>query len=117
VSPGLSSPAYAMEFTDLIRILGILLDNAIEECVELEHGSITIKISQNDDLISYAIKNTLRPENNDKTIKTGASEKGAGRGRGLLIVREILNKYDFVVLNTYYQDDGVVQNLAIYQNP
>ena len=106
-----------MEFIDLVRILGILLDNAIEECMELKEGFIGIKISRNSELLSYTIKNTLRDEVRINGIRPGSSTKGKDRGKGLVNVRNIIDKYDFVVLNSYLYEDCFTQNIIIHTNP
>ena len=104
----------SMDFIDLVRILGILLDNAIEECMEIEEGLISIKISRNSELISYTIKNALRDEIRNKGIRPGSSTKGKDRGKGLVNVRNIVDKYDFVVLNSYLYEGCFVQNVVIH---
>ena len=105
---------FKIEFIDLVRILGILLDNAIEECVEIPNGQIFIKISRNDEMISYVIKNTVRQEVKEKGVRPGASTKGKGRGKGLVGIRSIIGKYDTVLLNSYFSEDYFVQNLLVY---
>ena len=82
--------------------------------MESANGTLVIKISQNDELTSYMIKNTVRREVKEKGIKTGVSTKGSKRGKGLIIGRDILEKYDFVTLNSYFQDNCFVQNLILY---
>ena len=133
ISPRFAAPGGSMDIVDnmdIIRILGILLDNAIEECMTISHRSIdecvinksdataaaaiAIKLSQNDKLASYAIKNTVNLETRVSGVVPGASTKGAGRGNGLLIVRNILEKYDCATLNSYFKEDSFVQNLVIY---
>jgi len=109
-----SATELPMEFVDLVRILGILLDNSIEECMLFSDGSIHIKISQNDEMISYMIKNTIRSEIKEKGIKSGISTKGKNKGNGLIIVRSIIENYDFVSLNSYFHEDSFVQNIVIY---
>ncbi len=104
----------AIDFTDLIRVLGILLDNAIEECLSIEDGFIEIKIFQNNDTASYTIKNSITTERQVYGIKPGISTKGENRGLGLTIVQNILDMYDFVALNSYFHDNFFVQNLNIY---
>jgi len=104
----------AIEFIDLVRILGILLDNAIEECVEIPNGQIFIKISRNDEMISYVIKNTVRQEVKERGIRPGASTKGKDRGKGLVGIRSIIGKYDTVLLNSYFSEGYFVQSLVIY---
>jgi sensor histidine kinase regulating citrate/malate metabolism len=116
ISPRFTTAKMKMEFTDLVRILGILLDNAIEECMELEHGIVAVKISCNDNLVSYIVKNTVAPERKANGIKPSVSSKGIGRGNGLVIVRGILENYDCVTLNSYFAEDCFVQNLIVYQS-
>ena len=120
ISPNFSASVSAsgvfLEIVDLIRILGILLDNAIEECAVIARGAIAVKLSQNDDLISYTVKNTVGPGTRERGIKPGVSAKGAGRGAGLIIARSILEKYDSVTLNSYFQEDSFVQSLVIYNS-
>jgi hypothetical protein len=103
------------EFTDLIRILGILLDNAAEECMELQNGVIHVKLSLNDELVSYTIRNSVRPETREKGIRAGVSSKGGERGRGLVIVRDIIGRYEQVALNSYFSHDEFVQGLVCYR--
>ena len=103
-----------MEFADLIRILGILLDNAIEECMETDAGAIVIRMARNDELVSYTVKNTVRDIVREQGIKAGVSSKGRNRGKGLIICRGIIEKYDCIALNSYFQEDNFIQNLVCY---
>jgi len=105
---------FAIEFIDLVRILGVLLDNAIEECVEIPNGRIDIKISRNNEMFSCVIKNTVRPEIKERGIKPGTSTKGKNRGKGLVGIRNIIGKYDMVLLNSYFSERDFVQNLVVY---
>ena len=114
ISPRFSASDDFIEIIDLVRILGILLDNAIEECMKISHGSIAVKLSQNDELVSYIIKNTVGPETRENGIKPGVSTKGDERGSGLIIVRNILEKYDNATLNSYFAEDSFIQSLVIY---
>jgi len=107
-----SSSMTKMEPADLVRILGILLDNAIEECLALPDGIISVRLAQNDEIASYMIKNTVSDDKKETGIKAGISSKGDGRGKGLLIVRGLLEKYNFVTLNSYFRDDSFVQSLT-----
>jgi len=117
VPPCSLSPPWetSLEFIDLVRILGVLLDNAIEECVQIPGGVISIKISRNADITSYTIKNTVRQEIKANGVRAGVSTKGTGRGKGLVSVQGIIEKYDFITLNSYFYDDCFVQNLVVYR--
>ena len=114
ISPLLISSGFSIEFTDLVRILGIFLDNAIEECMELDNGIIAIKISRNDDMISFIIKNTIKPGTKEKGIKPNQSSKGEGRGNGLIIIHDIIERSNNITLNSFFQNDSYVQNLIIH---
>ena len=113
ISPEFSASDIAFEFVDLVRILGILLDNAIEECMLLPQSNITIKLAQNDEMVSYMIRNTISPGKKEAGIKAGISSKAGDRGSGLVIARNIVEKYDRITLNSYFQEDCFVQNLIV----
>ena len=105
---------YGMPFVEFIRILGILLDNAIEEAVQIHHGKMTIKIVENSEMASYIIQNTIRDIQKKQGVVIGTTTKGLGRGKGLVIVKEIIENYQEVVLNTYIKGEQFIQNLTIY---
>ena len=113
ISPSISVSSENIEFIDLVRILGILFDNAVEECMTLEKGVITIKLTQNDVMDSYMIKNTISRKRKETGIVAGISSKNGDRGKGLLIVRGILDLYDCITLNSYFIDDCFVQSLIV----
>jgi len=115
ISTDYSSAQTKMEFTDLVRVLGILLDNAIEECTEVNHGTVYVAIAQNNELVAYKVKNTVTQQRRENGVKLHVSTKGDGRGTGLWIARSIIDKYDFITLNSYFDDDGFVQNLMVYR--
>lgn len=104
-----------MRTYDLCRIVGILLDNAAEASFESEHKQLEIAIIENDTDVSLTIGNTFRdkPEIGKIFIK-GYSTKGADRGNGLNIVREIINeKYENVLLDTFIENGMFVQDMII----
>ena len=98
--------------TDLIRILGILIDNAIEEA-ESCNGTVSIHIRENPEEFTFSIRNSTRPQTRERGVIAGTSDKGLGRGKGLLIVGKIIAKYKNVLLNSYFKEDDFVQYLRI----
>ena len=102
-----------IDIIDLTRILGILLDNAMEESSKLPGGMVEIKIAGNEKGCSYIIRNTITKETRQKGIRPGRTDKGAGRGNGLKIVRELLERYPNAVLNSSMQADTYIQSLNI----
>lgn len=106
---------YQIETIDICKILGILLDNAIEAAVESEKKNISLLITKNQQDVSIVITNTFKnaPDIN-KIFNYGYSTKGKNRGIGLPIVKEILNtKYPNILLNTIINEDTFIAELVI----
>ena len=99
----------------LSRILGVLLDNAIEASLELtENKKIEMNIIQIDKTTDIQISNTF---NNTGTPledfnKEGFSTKGTNRGLGLSSAHEIANKLN-MLLNTEIDGNTFIQILTI----
>lgn len=95
-----------IKISDLSRIIGIFLDNAIEA---LEHEAdkiLKIKLSRDDKFINILIGNTCSSAPDlDKICESGYSTKGPGRGEGLNIVKNLIEKNKYVLNNTYYNED------------
>ncbi len=105
-----------MKSVDLVRIIGILLDNAIEACQECEHPSIGFSIMKMDNDITFVIKNTYIKHDIDysKLGSIGVSSKGKRRGAGLYNIKTITNDYDNVIMDTEYEAGYFTQVLEIY---
>ena len=105
---------------ELTRILGILLDNAIEASAECENKiiNVTVREEPNKNRKVILIENTY----NDKTINTetiyekGFSTKQGNTGLGLWQVRQILKKNTNLNLYTYKNEEYFCQQLEIYNN-
>ena len=99
----------------LSRVLGVLLDNAIEASLELaDDKKIEMNIIQIDKTTDIQISNTF---NNTGTPiadfnKEGFSTKGTNRGLGLSSAHEIANKLN-MLLNTEIDGNTFVQILTI----
>lgn len=103
---------FCMGHIDLIRILGILLDNAIEEA-KICNGKVMILIKENEREYMFSISNTVRQQTREKGVSAGITDKGLGRGNGLLIADKLISKYKNVLLNSYFKEDRFVQCLRI----
>ena len=102
----------------LSRILGILLDNAIEASLELTHDKkIEMNIIQIDKTTDIQISNTFNNTGTPITDfnKEGFSTKGTNRGLGLSSAHEIANKLN-MLLNTEIDGNTFIQNLSIEGN-
>lgn len=105
----------SMDEIDFARVIGILLDNAIEAAGETEKKEIRMSMFNKEDSLCILIKNTTLPLKYDlKDLKKqNVSSKGKNRGLGLNIVSEIIDKYDNVVLIPDYQEPYFTQKLII----
>lgn len=98
--------------TDLIRILGILIDNAVEEAKACK-GTVTISMRENEREYLFSVSNTVGRQKREKGIVAGTTDKGLGRGNGLLIVDKLIRKYRNVLLNSFFKEEEFVQCLRI----
>ena len=107
-----------MKISHLCEILGILLDNAIEAALESPEKQVDLKIEEAEDALVFEIKNsTARSPDQIKMFEKGWTTKGENRGFGLWIAREMIEKYDHVLLNSTITDHAVEQDLLILKSP
>ena len=100
---------------NLIRILGILLDNAIEEVDALGKGELAVAFFQEKDELVILIQNTVRNpvEPLYQLKKQGFSTKGKGRGYGLSTVDELMSQTSDLLLETTISQHLFVQKLTL----
>ncbi|MDF9824506.1 sensor histidine kinase YesM [Breznakia sp. PF5-3] len=100
---------------DLIRSLGILLDNAIEESINSDNAKISIIFLDEGDSIYININNVLcNVDTNLKNIyEYGYSSKGKDRGIGLFNYKKIIGAYSNVITRTKIRDNLFIQELTI----
>lgn len=100
---------------NLIRILGILLDNAIEEVDALGKGELAVAFFQEKDVLVILIQNTVRNpvEPLYQLKKQGFSTKGKGRGHGLSTVDELMSQTSDLLLETTISQHLFVQKLTL----
>lgn len=101
-----------IDLFDLIRIIGIAYDNALEECVNLRHSGInTVEINSMlyqdaPNKLEFEIKNTCRNQLiTNKLHQEGITNKANHEGLGLATVKKIANKYRNVYI-AYSSDNG-----------
>lgn len=88
----------------LIRVLGILFDNAIEETRQQKNGSIQIAyIKYNTTELEIIVQNTVVTGSNvviNKIFNDGYTTKGNGHGTGLSTVKKIIDNTPNMTLET-----------------
>lgn len=101
---------------DLSRILGILLDNAIEASAVQESSQIQVAfLNTHHNGVLIVINNTLKQPFPDmsRLFEESYSTKEDSRGSGLYNVKQILSKYPAITLNTYLENEWFIQELLI----
>ncbi len=111
-----------MKTYELTRILGILLDNAIDAAKECENKQINVIIRKDSKVNRqlFIIENTYtnKDVDTDKIFEKGYTSKGkkdkASHGLGLWEVRKILKRNNNLNLFTTKTDEYFKQQLEIY---
>ncbi|MFY0518144.1 GHKL domain-containing protein [Lysinibacillus sp. UGB7] len=105
-----------MSLIDLTRVLGILIDNALEASVAEADSVVHIAILPSHDHVVIVIDNPLQDAtfNISTLFDYQSSSKGEDRGIGLANVKEILQTYPNVTLNTRIEKQQFIQELQIY---
>ena len=97
-------------------MLGIILDNAIEELEVLGKGQLTVACYRRKNMIAFVVQNTCRSDIQQlhELTQPGFSTKGTGRGLGLGNLAEFVTAYsDKFSLQTSIQDGHFIQKLWI----
>lgn len=91
-----------LEPLDLITILSILLDNAVEATAEAKNSKISIAYFSQGKTQFLVIENSTKQEkvNLKNIFNYGCSTKGENRGIGLANVTQTLEKYPLCMLKT-----------------
>ena len=106
-----------MNILDLVRITGILLDNAIEACQECTEPCISFGMIKTEQGVTLIIRNTYIKKEIDysRLGEPGVTSKGEWRGIGLYNVKSIIGNYDNVIMDTEYADQYFTQMMEIYE--
>lgn len=104
-----------MNPVDLCRVIGILIDNAIEVALNCTNPQVKIAFINKKNSVILVITNNYfgdTPSIN-KIFQKGFSTKGKDRELGLSSLEEITNNYENVFLDTLIEGTEFIQNLKI----
>ncbi|MDU0421304.1 GHKL domain-containing protein [Staphylococcus simulans] len=105
----------SLDMIDLSRVMGIILDNAIEASTEIDDPLIQIGFMKNKDAVMIIVMNKCAKDipKVHELFKENFSTKGPNRGLGLSTLREIIDQTDNVLLDTVIENHYFIQKLEI----
>lgn len=99
-----------VEIVPVVRVLGILFDNAIEAVQTQEDGQVQIAYVQyTHQELEIVVQNTITVDDQiilDQLFTDGYSTKGRGRGTGLKTVKEIIDQIPNMILEVEQSKDS-----------
>ena len=100
-----------MKLLDLVRVASVLLNNAVEGAAESPSKTMNVSLVKLDKEIVFVIQNSRQSRyiNLEEIYEVGFSTKGENRGLGLNNVKEIIDKYDEVILETDIETNYFIQ--------
>ncbi|HER6618167.1 TPA: sensor histidine kinase [Streptococcus pyogenes] len=99
---------------DLLLLMSIFCDNAIEAALEAQQPHMSIAYFLLDDYQMFVVTNTTKKKVDiNKIFEEGYSSKGSERGIGLSNAQRILKKYPYLSLRTKSFDKEFSQTLTM----
>ncbi|KAA9390431.1 GHKL domain-containing protein [Staphylococcus epidermidis] len=104
-----------MNTVELSRIIGIIVDNAIEASENLEEPLINIAFIYNDESVTFIVMNKCGDDipKIHELFEQGFSTKGDNRGLGLSTLKELTDSNENVLLDTVIENGYFVQKVEI----
>ncbi|MFZ8013134.1 quorum-sensing sensor histidine kinase AgrC [Staphylococcus epidermidis] len=105
----------SMNTVELSRIIGIIVDNAIEASENLEEPLINIAFIDNDESVTFIVMNKCSDDipKIHELFEQGFSTKGDNRGLGLSTLKELTDSNENVLLDTVIENGYFVQKVEI----
>ena len=99
---------------EILKIIGILIDNAIEAASLVKQKQIDLEIFEENNIIKMnLINNCTNMVDKDKIIESGYSTKGKNRGYGLSIVNNIIKNNEKLEIDIISNNHMFIVNLKI----
>lgn len=98
-----------------VRIIGILLDNAIEAISELGYGKLLVALFQQQKSITFIVQNTCSSDIPRVYLlkQAGFSTKGENRGLGLSTLSELVQQCANLSNETRIKENEFIQKIVI----
>ena len=102
-----------IKISELCEIVGIFIDNAIEEAAKIE-TKVDIMVRKSEDHVEISISNGYASSPDLRLIfEDGYSTKGDNRGMGLAIAKKIIDKYKNILHIASIEDNVFSQTIEI----
>ena len=99
---------------DICKVIGVFLDNAIEETEKIFNGSISIELYMLENKLNISISNLFEGAIEfDKLDEIKYTTKGQGHGYGLVLVKEIISRNSMLENVRMINDNVFTQILKI----
>lgn len=100
-------------YKNITKILGVLLDNAIDASKKSKHKKINISVIKDNKNIIFKIYNTYKGKIDIEKVGTGYTSKVKGHGYGLRLVKDIINENKVFDISHDLEDNYFVSSLYI----
>ena len=100
-------------YKNVTKILGVLLDNAIDASKKSKSKEIIINVVYKKDKVEFTICNTYKGKIDLTNIGNGYTTKGKGHGYGLRLVRDIINSNNIFGLKNDLDNKFFVSKFTI----
>lgn len=100
-------------YKNITKILGVLLENAIDASKKSKHKKINISVIKDNKNIIFKIYNTYKGKIDIEKVGTGYTSKGKGHGYGLRLVKDIINENKVFDISHDLEDNYFVSSLYI----
>ena len=104
------------EYKDLTKILGVLLDNAIDASKKSNDRNVIIDVKKAKESVVFTISNTYKGKIDLSKIGTGYSTKGKGHGYGLRLAKDIIDKNNILKIENSIEGNYYNARLIIINN-
>ena len=102
------------DYKNITKILGVLLDNAIDASKKCKNKNILIYVIKEKNNVIFKIYNTYKGKIDISKIGSGYTTKGNSHGYGLKLVKDIIDSNSIYNLENMLEDKYYVSILKVY---